>query len=225
MQSFQSFILRLAMVLAAGCTGTTEAPLSAPAPLPTAPAAPAAPAAPITKSGPQGPKPDAAVTRVTPEASRSVAVPAPASKAAAAPSSPTTVSPAPPIASKATPPASAPVPALKAAPHAAPQAAAPASLDLNSLKARLRDTKAIGVFTKLSLQNQVEDLLKKFRAQHQSGPKASVAALRQPYEMLLLKVLALVQDSDPPLAQTIASSREAIWNILADPDRFQAATA
>ena len=94
-------------------------------------------------------------------------------------------------------------------------------LDVAALKARLRDTKAIGVFTKLALQNQVDDLLKQFRAHYLGGQKTSVAALRQPYDLLVLKVLALVQDSDPPLARTISGSREAIWQILADPEKFK----
>src|SRR5262249_7854586 len=46
-----------------------------------------------------------------------------------------------------------------------PQPATPAAatLDLRSLEQRLRDTTAIGVFTKLSLKNQVDDLLREFR--------------------------------------------------------------
>jgi hypothetical protein len=97
-------------------------------------------------------------------------------------------------------------------------------LDVAALKERLRNTDAIGVFTKLALKNQVDDLLQKFRAHYLSGQKTGVAALRQPYDMLVLKVLALVQDSDPPLARTIAGSREAIWGILADPEKFNSAT-
>ncbi|MBE0620303.1 MAG: hypothetical protein IH605_06895 [Burkholderiales bacterium] len=93
-------------------------------------------------------------------------------------------------------------------------------LDLEALKARLRDTNAIGLFTKLALKNQVDDLLQRFRAHYRSGQKTSVAALRQPYDMLVLKVLALIQDSDPSLARSIAGSREAIWGILADPEKF-----
>ena len=93
-----------------------------------------------------------------------------------------------------------------------------------ALKARLRDTDAIGVFTKLALKNQVDDLLKQFRAQYQSAPQPDVTALRQPYNMLVLKVLTLLQDSDPPLARTISASREAIWGILADREKFNAAT-
>ena len=97
-------------------------------------------------------------------------------------------------------------------------------LDVAALKARLRDTNAIGVLTKLALKNQVDDLLEQFRAHYQSGQKTSVASLRQPYNMLVLKVLALVQDSDPSLARTISGSREAIWGILADPEKFNSAT-
>jgi len=94
-------------------------------------------------------------------------------------------------------------------------------LDVDALKTRLRDTKAIGFFTKLALQNQMNDLLQQFREHYQNGQNKSVAALRQPFEMLVLKVLALVQDGDPPLARTIAQSREAIWKILADPEKFK----
>ncbi len=93
-------------------------------------------------------------------------------------------------------------------------------LDVAGLKARLRDTHAIGAFTKLALKNQVDDLLKRFRAHYQSGQKTGVALLQQPYDMLVLKVLCVVQDSDPSLARTISGSREAIWGILADPEKF-----
>jgi len=97
-------------------------------------------------------------------------------------------------------------------------------LDVEALKTRLRDTHAIGVFTKLALKNQMDDLLEQFRAHYQSGQKTGVASLRQPYDMLVLKVLSLVQDGDPSLARTISGSREAIWAILADPEKFNSVT-
>jgi hypothetical protein len=99
------------------------------------------------------------------------------------------------------------------------QPAAPA-LDMAALEQRLRDTHAIGVFTKLSLKNQVDDLLDQFRAYHHGPGKPPLTQLRQEYDLLLLKVLSLLQDSDRDLAAAISSSREAIWGILIDPDKF-----
>jgi hypothetical protein len=104
-------------------------------------------------------------------------------------------------------------------PAIAPKPTVP-PLDLAGLEARLRDTRAIGVFTKLSLKNQVDDLLNQFRAFYRRQAKTTLAELRRPYDMLLLKVLSLLQDSDPPLARDIVASREAIWAILADPQKF-----
>jgi len=101
-----------------------------------------------------------------------------------------------------------------------PQAAAP--LDIKSLEARLRDTRAIGVFTKLTLKNQVDDLLDQFRARHQGRVNVPLADLRRSYDLLVMKVLALLQDGDKPLASAIASSRESMWSILSDPARFAA---
>ena len=97
-------------------------------------------------------------------------------------------------------------------------------LDVAALKTRLRDTSAIGVFTKLALSNQMDDLVQQFRLHHLGGHQTSVAKLRQLYDLLVLKVLALLQDGDPPLARTIARSREAIWTLLADPEQFKSVT-
>jgi hypothetical protein len=105
----------------------------------------------------------------------------------------------------------------KPTPTAAP--AAP-SLDLSSLEQRLKDTRAIGLFTKLSLKNQVDDLLNQFRAFHARKSTSSLSDLRQRYDLLLMKVLSLLQDGDPPLASAISSSREALWGILSDPQKF-----
>jgi hypothetical protein len=96
--------------------------------------------------------------------------------------------------------------------------AAPA-LDLAALEDRLKSTRAIGVFTKLSLKNQVDDLLGEFRTFH-ARKQPPLTELRQRYDLLLLKVLSLLQDGDPPLAAQISSSREALWDILTDPQKF-----
>ncbi|BAV32503.1 hypothetical protein SCL_0179 [Sulfuricaulis limicola] len=108
-------------------------------------------------------------------------------------------------------PDATPVPAKKATPP---------PLDLTALETRLKETKAIGVFTKITLKNQVDDLLEQFRAYYQGRAKTSLAELRRPYDGLVLKVLSLLQDGDPELAHAIVASREAIWGILADPNKF-----
>ena len=96
----------------------------------------------------------------------------------------------------------------------------PPVLDLTSLEKRLRETQAIGVFTKLSLKNQVDDLLEQLAAFHEGRGQTPLAKLRESYDLLFLKVLSLLQDQDPALARDIAASREALWNLLADPAKF-----
>ncbi len=128
------------------------------------------------------------------------------------------------------PPAKAPAEARKAPAEPAPkkETKAPpprtpgaAPLDLAALEKRLKDTDAIGVFTKLTLKNQVDDLLGRFEAHHDGTNKASLADLRQPFDLLIIKVLSLLQDRDAALAGAIATSREAMWAILSDPARFR----
>ena len=146
--------------------------------------------------------------------------------------------PVPPGALLATASESVVPPAAKASAVAAPKAAvaqppkkkstasnvakkkALPTLDLKSLEQRLTDTNAIGVLTKIALKNQVDDLLDQFRAFYQGTLKTTLAELRRPYDLLVLKVLALLQDTDPSLASAIVASREAIWGILADRAKF-----
>ena len=97
---------------------------------------------------------------------------------------------------------------------------AAAALDLNELEAELKETKAIGFFTKITLKNQVDDLLDQFREYHQGKAKLTMTELRRSYDLLLMKVLSLLQDEDQKLASAIVSSREAIWGLLADPKKF-----
>ena len=85
---------------------------------------------------------------------------------------------------------------------------------------QLKSTKAIGVFSKIALKNQVDDLMKQFSDYYQGKSKSSTPELRRSYDMLLMKVLSLLQDSDQQLAVQVVSSREAIWGLLSDPKRF-----
>jgi hypothetical protein len=115
-------------------------------------------------------------------------------------------------------PAAPPVP-VDAAPPVA-KAPAAAALDLNSLEAQLRETKAIGIFTKITLKNQVDDLLGQFRKYYEGKAKLTMKDLRRSYDLLMMKVLSLLQDDDRRLASAIVSSREAIWRLLANEKTF-----
>ena len=97
-----------------------------------------------------------------------------------------------------------------------------APLDLNELKQELKDTKAIGLFSKITLRNQMDDMLDWFREYHWGKGKRTLIDLRRSYDLLVMKVLSLVQDDDQKLASDILSSREAIWGLLVDPKAFAA---
>jgi hypothetical protein len=196
-------IVMLCLAVAAGCAGMVKEPamtaempaMAEPVPSVTAEVAPSPEPAPIA----------------------AVLPPAPVEQQKAARSSPPPASPEKlekPVASATKPPAKTPPPATVAIPAV--------TFDMTALKARLKDTQGIGVLTKLALKNQMDDLLKQMRASH--ATKTSVAPLRQLYDNLIVKAVSVLHDGDPGLSQTIAQSREAIWDILADPVRFHAAS-
>ena len=151
-----------------------------------------------------------------PPVSEPVVAPQSAAQPAATPVAPTKTSPAKPAATRAAPatPPAAPRVAASTAP------AAPPTLDLKALEAQLRATKAIGVFTKISLKNQVDDLMKQFRDHYGGKTTRTMTALRRSYDLLIMKVLSLLQDDDRMLASAIVSSREAIWSLLSDQNTF-----
>ena len=216
----------LIVLLTAGCAGLDREPQGvppeaatmqekAPAIAPPQPAAKPEPAV-VAKPAQTAPKPGGPATA----APAAPPVPPPATASAGA-SAATRESPA------AKPPAKAPAPVAPKEPAAKTESAAPPApkpaaptLDLAALETRLKETSAIGVFTKLTLKNQVDDLLNRFRAYYQGRVATTLAELRQPYDLLILKVLTLLQDGDPSLASAVRASREAIWVILSDPEKF-----
>jgi hypothetical protein len=140
------------------------------------------------------------------EAPESRVEPPPARSAAPRPSAP----PGPPIA-----------PAPHAEPERKPEAAAPAKpagVDLENLTQRLKDTSAIGVFTKLELKRQIDELVEKARASHTRGVP-TLEAVHERFDGLVLKLLTLLEDDEPKLAAEVAASRESLWAMLADPDQ------
>lgn len=217
--------LLLAACVHEGAAVRTTAQTAAPAP-PVGPApttVQSSPAAPVNAPAPAAPEsPPTASQQPTPASAAApaargrTAAPAPG---ASSTSRPPSTAPRTSTAPATTAPAQSPPVAVRPAPVPA-TAPPPGTLDLAGLEQRLRDTRAIGVFTKLSLKNQVDDLLAQFKAYHQGGSRVTLAQLRQKYEVLLMKVVTLLQDDDPSLATAVSSSRDAIWNVLTDPKKF-----
>jgi len=225
----------LAVVLLAGCTSlrsATPVETATTPPGPTPAAAGAGPVSPPASPGatsdvsakPKGGPPPSPVASGRPESLPAAGVagsrPAAGSKVAPEPPGPIKGAPAKPVSRPvpATTPPSAP--ALPVASSRPPPVPGPPALDLAALEQRLRDTRAVGVFTKLSLKNQVDDLLSQVRSYYRDRKPPPPAALRPRFDGLVLKVLSVVQDGDASLAAEIWSSREAIWGVLADPAKL-----
>lgn len=206
-----------------GCMANSHKPAAVPppdsvvvtqdAPVPSEPVRePVAPAPATTDKAQLAPPPETRIeTLIKPQPE--VTAPDPGATAPTpAPATPAkTVSPPAPAEPARKPPAAA---ATRSEPPALPP------LALTTLEQRLKDTNAIGVFTKLALKNQVDDILGQIRAHHEGRGKSTLAQLRQTYDQLLLKVHDLLKNGDPPLASAIMNSREAIWVVLTDPVKF-----
>jgi hypothetical protein len=108
----------------------------------------------------------------------------------------------------------------KPAPADTPADTVTEKYDIKALVARLRDTKAIGFFTKLALKNQIDDLMDRFRRFHAREEETPLETLRDQFNLLFMKVVTLLQDRDPALGQEIATGREILWTKLADPREF-----
>lgn len=213
--------IALCCLVAAGCAGIERALTEEPVPA-VAPVASTSVDRPLVATPPESvpaPTATAPVPAVAAPKAPPVVIAAPIARETVPEAATAPVAKPPPVAIAA-PVAPAPqaVPEMATAPVATPPAVA--LLDFAALGTRLRETKTIGVLTKLAVKNQADDLVDKFRAYHQRRGTATLPELRQSYDMLLLKVLSLLQDSDPPLAQDIVQSRTAIWDILADPRKF-----
>jgi hypothetical protein len=203
----------LALLMLAGCAPLKPAPApSLPPPAPAAATEPVSPP-PAPAAAPE-PRPSAARVAVD-DTTRDVTQPA---NAAQSPSAAKTLS-----AKRSRPKTSPPASVAAAAPAPAPAAPAPkATLDFKTLVERLRNTSAIGVFTKLSVKNQVDDLLGDFRGYYAGKVPPTLDDLHERYDGLVLKVVTLIQDGDAALASAISASRSAIWERLSNRESFQA---
>jgi hypothetical protein len=217
-------LIALWCFVAAGCAGVTNEPtrdaITTAGPTAAATTPPAADAAATPK--PQSVTPVAALLDSTensvPSPSEPERAPPPVSSAniTAEASEPAAVAPPPP-ATEISGPAPDSIPSLVASP------ASVETMDFSSLVTRLRKTKAINLRTKVTVKNESDELLEQARAYHTQTGETTLADLRRSYDSLLYKLHSLLEDADPPLARDIDRSRAAIWELIADPRKFNAA--
>jgi len=82
------------------------------------------------------------------------------------------------------------------------------------LKERLKNTDAIGFFTKLAIRNDIVDLMDEIKQyRKKSMLKAKMKEIRASFDGLLLKIIALLEE-DPNLSRDLYVGRESIWESL-----------
>ena len=74
----------------------------------------------------------------------------------------------------------------------------------------------------LEIKGQVEDLVDDFADFHDGESHLQIGQLEDRFDLLVMKLLTLLQDDDPALKQDIADARPQLWAALSDPVEFEA---
>ena len=102
----------------------------------------------------------------------------------------------------------------------APDQSAQMDPKVEELIDRFAKTKAIGVFTKLSIKTNVTRLHNAFTGYHQGKQPPSIEELRERFDLMVQEMMLLVQNKDPELAKDLYAARLLLWSSLADPDKY-----
>jgi len=106
------------------------------------------------------------------------------------------------------------------------------TFDLDDLVGRISSSKSLGFFTKISLKNDIDNLLAELRDHHDkfdntsgndssdSTQHESLQQLRERYDVMVHKLVVLLQDKDAELVKSIDDGREQLWAVLADRKKF-----
>lgn len=90
----------------------------------------------------------------------------------------------------------------------------PTPLDIDQLITRLKETKAIGVLTKLALKGDVNKIVRQTAQHSKNQASQELSELRERFEGLVLKTIALLGEKDPILAQDIYQARHFVWQSM-----------
>ena len=91
--------------------------------------------------------------------------------------------------------------------------------DPKTLAQSLRHTNAIGFFTKLQLKDDIDTLVEELRQLDRGKGDATLHQLYERFQLLVHKIVSLLQDKDPNLARRITDARQNMWKWLSDPNK------
>ena len=94
------------------------------------------------------------------------------------------------------------------------------NFDLDTLVDRVSHSKDLGFLTKISLKQDVDRLLESIRKYHAGTGESSLEHARERYDVMVHKLIVLLQDKDKELAKSIDDGREKLWAILSDEKKF-----
>lgn len=93
--------------------------------------------------------------------------------------------------------------------------------DLEALVDRISHSKALGFLTKLSLKLDIDGFLKMVQEYHdKGGAEDSLEQLHERYDVMVHKLVVLLQDEDEELVKSIDEGRDKLWVMLADAKKF-----
>jgi hypothetical protein len=93
-------------------------------------------------------------------------------------------------------------------------------IDLDALVDRVSHSKHLGFLTKISLRQDVDRLLESIRKYHSGAGEGSLEKARERYDIMVHKLIILLQDKDKELTKSIDDGREKLWAILSDEKKF-----
>ena len=86
--------------------------------------------------------------------------------------------------------------------------------NLDILIARLKETDALGVFTKLALKGDVEEIIEMAHEYQSLAALPELQSAREQFDGLVLKTITLLNDKDPNLAADIYQARDLVWESI-----------
>ena len=93
--------------------------------------------------------------------------------------------------------------------------------DLKMLVGLLKKTRAVGLLTKNRLRIDIKTLISRLEAAHNGTGPFTLAEIQEQYDVLLMKIAAMLQDKDIFLHQKLCNAWDSLWADLKDPDKFR----